>query len=60
MKVEDSLPVTAGEEDMILILYPDPVMVPAGIVMFIVPLFAVEFNVPMLDAELKLPREFES
>jgi hypothetical protein len=54
-----SAEVTVGFEDTILILYPVPVAVPAGIVPLIVP-FPVELSVPMLTGLAKLPLASES
>ena len=59
-KAVDSLPVIAGALERILILYPVPVAVPAGMVMLMVPLFAVDANVPTVTGEAKLPEALDN
>jgi hypothetical protein len=57
---EDVLPVVAGLELITSILYPVPEVLLQGIVMLIVPVFAVELKVPIVIGEEKLPVELES
>jgi hypothetical protein len=55
MFVPLSVPIIEGSIDTIRILYKFPEVVPTGIEMLIVPLFAVEFNVPIIVGVVKSP-----
>ena len=55
VKAKEEEPVIAGLLDITLIIYPMPVVAPAGIVTAIVPELAVLVIVPILVGEAKLP-----
>ena len=53
-------PVIIGVEETTRIRYPDPAVVPTGIVQEIVPELATEFNVPISTPGEKAPLEFDN